>query len=65
MDMENKGKSIESRCYSIEDVMGLLGVCRYSVMKLLKANEFKWLKIGPNYRISRQSFDSWLEEKLG
>jgi len=56
---------LKKKCYSIEEIMEILGLCRSSVMKLIRANEFKWMKIGPVYRIPKEGFDLWLQQKLG
>ena len=53
----------EKRCYTIGDLQAILSISRGSVYKLLERREFHWFKIGSTYRISRQSFDSWMEEK--
>lgn len=50
-----------SRCYTVQDIQEILGIGRSSVYKLLKRNEFRWVRIGTGYRISRKSFDEWLE----
>ena len=35
---------VTKMCYSIADIELILGISRPSVIKLLKQNEFKWLK---------------------
>ena len=30
--------------------------------KLLLKNEFRWIQIGTKYRISKKSFDGWLDK---
>lgn len=34
-----------------------------TVYELLKKNEFRWIQIGNKYRISKKSFDEWLDQK--
>lgn len=55
---------LTKQCYSIEDIELVLGISRPTVMKLLKKNEFRWFKIGAVYRISKSSFDEWLQNNL-
>ena len=50
-----------NRCYTVQDLQHILGVGRKSVYGLLKRNEFHWIRIGAVYRISKKSFDEWLE----
>lgn len=55
----------EKRCYTVEDLQMMLGISRGSVYELLKRKEFKWFQIGGGrYRISKKSFDSWLDEQI-
>lgn len=44
-------------------VNGMLGISRPTVYELLKKNEFRWIQIGNKYRISKKSFDEWLDQK--
>jgi len=53
--------SVEAKCYTIEDLMAMLGVSRKSVNTLLERHVFRWFKIGAIYRISRKSFDEWMD----
>ena len=41
----------------------MLGISRPTVYELLKKNEFRWIQIGNKYRISKKSFDEWLDQK--
>ena len=42
----------------------LLGVSRPTVYNLLKRNEFRWIQLdGRKYRISKKSFDEWLDKQ--
>ena len=52
----------EKRCYTVKDLQEILGVSRPSVYDLLKKNEFRWILVGEKYRISKKSFDAWLDE---
>ncbi|MCF2670719.1 MAG: helix-turn-helix domain-containing protein [[Clostridium] symbiosum] len=54
----------EKRCYTVEDLQIILGISRGTVYKLLEQQEFRWFKIGSAYRISKKSFDEWLDNKL-
>lgn len=52
----------EKRCYTVKDLQNILGVTRQTVYELLKSSEFRWVKIGSSYRISKKSFDEWLDQ---
>ncbi len=61
---ESAAAVAEKRCYTVEDLQIILGISRVTVYKLLDRKEFRWFKIGSVYRISRKSFDEWLDEKM-
>lgn len=50
------------RCYTIEDLMEMLLLSRPTVYRLLKQNEFRWFKVSGAYRISKASFEAWLND---
>ena len=52
------------RCYTVEDLMAMLILSRPTVCRLLKQNEFRWFKVGGAYRISKTSFDAWLNDGI-
>lgn len=57
-------RPVDRRCYTVEDLQIILGVSRGTVYKLLAQQEFRWIKIGSVIRISKNSFDEWLDRKL-
>ena len=52
----------EKRCYTVKEIQDILGISRPTVYELLKKNEFYWIQIGTKYRISKKSFDGWLDK---
>ena len=52
----------EKRCYTVKEIQEILGISRPTVYELLKKNEFRWVQIGTKYRISKKSFDGWLDK---
>lgn len=64
LPVENAVAITEKRCYTVEDLQIILGISRGTVYKLLEQKEFRWMKIGSTYRISKKSFDEWLDNKL-
>lgn len=59
--MEANANTLEKRCYTVKEVQEILDVSRPSIYELLKLNLFSWVKIGTSYRISKKSFDEWLD----
>ena len=52
----------EKRCYTVKEIQAILDISRPTVYELLKKNEFRWIQIGTKYRISKKSFDEWLDK---
>nr|WP_297935384.1 helix-turn-helix domain-containing protein [uncultured Blautia sp.] len=53
----------EKRCYTVQEIQDMLCISRVSVYNLLKRNEFRWIRLeGSKYRISKKSFDEWLDK---
>ena len=49
------------RVYTVLEVAAILRMSKNKVYQLVKANEFSSRKIGTNIRISKSSFDCWLD----
>ena len=54
----------EKRCYTVKEIQEMLGISRPTVYDLLQQNQFRWFRIGNKYRISKNSFDEWLDQKI-
>ena len=62
--MEQIMTTQEKRCYTVKDLQEILEISRPTVYELLKRHEFRWIKVVKNYRISKKSFDEWLDQKM-
>lgn len=51
------------RTYKVEDIANILDVSLASAYTLVKKKEFKTVKIGSAIRISKKSFDDWLDSQ--
>ena len=51
------------KSYSVPEIQKILKVERHTVYKLIKEGHFKAAFIGGKWRISRLSFDLWLDGK--
>ena len=52
----------EIRCYTVPELQIILNISRGSVYELLLRKEFKRIQIGNGrYRISKKSYDEWLD----
>lgn len=51
----------EKRTYSIEEIQQILDISRSTAYLLVKRQLFKSVKVGKQIRISKKSFDEWLD----
>lgn len=54
-------RPFECRTYTVNDVARILGVSQARVYRLVQEGLFKSVRIGNAIRISKRSFDHWLE----
>ena len=62
--MEQKEKELQpqTRAYTVEEIAAILHIGRSSAYTLVKKGYFKSVRIGTAIRISRKSFDEWLDQ---
>ena len=51
----------ELRTYKVEDIAEMLNIGRSSAYALVKEGHFKVVRVGNAIRISKKSFDEWLD----
>ena len=56
--------SYEKRVYTVEEIHDILGISKTSAYNLVKSNAFHCVKVGGHYRVSKKSFDAWLDNSL-
>ena len=61
--MDNSLKQ-ESRVYTVKEIAKLLKIGRNSAYALVKDGNFKTMRIGNSIRISKKSFDEWMNSVL-
>ena len=54
--------NFENRTYTVEDISKMLNIGRTSAYNLTKEGHFKIVRIGNIIRISKKSFDEWLDD---
>ena len=61
--MKKTGKISErnSRTYTVDEIATMLGISRSSAYKLVKQDDFSVVRIGNSIRVSKKSFDAWLD----
>ena len=51
----------EKRTYTVYEIAAILNIGRTSAYQLVKEEHFKIIRIGNTIRISKKSFDEWLD----
>lgn len=54
-------RPLECRTYTVNEIARILGVSQARAYRLVQEGLFKSVRIGNAIRISKQSFDHWLE----
>ena len=52
----------QTHAYTVEEIAAILHIGRSSAYTLVKKGYFKSVRIGTAIRISRKSFDEWLDQ---
>ena len=55
------GLPIGKRTYTVDEIQDILGISRPTAYNLVKKNEFRSVRVGGQIRISKKSFDDWLD----
>lgn len=67
MSVEEKNNVIqansEKRTYSVQEIADILQISRSMAYNLCQQSLFKTVKIGKYVRVSKPSFDEWLDSK--
>lgn len=51
----------DKRTYTVNEIQDILGIGRSAAYNLVKENHFHSVRIGGTIRISKKSFDAWLD----
>ncbi len=54
----------EKRVYTVEEIAAILDIGKAAAYELVKSGCFSIVKIGSAIRISKRSFDSWLDRDI-
>ena len=53
----------DKRTYTVDEIQDILGISRTSAYNLVKKKAFHSVRIGGRIRISKKSFDEWLDHQ--
>lgn len=54
----------DKRVYTVDEIQDILGIGRTSAYSLVKQNVFHSVRVGGSIRISKKSFDAWLDSQF-
>lgn len=57
-------EAYEKRVYTVDEIIDILGIGKNAAYTLVNSGVFHSVKIGGHYRISKKSFDQWLDDSL-
>lgn len=61
-DNEKTGDASSKRTYRVPEIAEILGISLASAYRLIKEEHFRTVRIGASIRVSKQSFDKWLDK---
>ena len=61
--MEHMASLVDKRVYTVDVILDFLGIGRTSAYNLIHKNLFHCVRIGGSIRISKKSFDAWLDNQ--
>lgn len=62
--LASEAVQFDKRTYTVDEIQDILGISRTSAYNLVKKNAFHSVRIGGSIRISKKSFDAWLDQQL-
>lgn len=51
------------RTYTVDEIQDILGISRTTAYNLVKTQAFHSVRVGGHIRISKKSFDEWLDKQ--
>ena len=54
----------DKRTYTVDEIQDILGISRSSAYNLVKKGLFRVVRFGGSIRVSKRSFDEWLDQNL-
>ena len=58
---EQNPVSYDKRTYTVDEIKDILGIIRPTAYNLVKQGVFHSVRVGGHIRISKKSFDDWLD----
>ena len=62
--LESEQGAFDKRTYTVDEIQDILSISKPSAYNLVKQGLFRSVRIGGSIRISKKSFDEWLDGQL-
>ena len=62
--LESEQGAFDKRTYPVDEIQDILSISKPSAYNLVKQGLFRSVRIGGSIRISKKSFDEWLDGQL-
>lgn len=62
--LESEQGAFDKRTYTVDEIQDILSISKPSAYNLVKQGLFRSVRIGSSIRISKKSFDEWLDGQL-
>ena len=62
LEIPQQEADIGKRTYTVEEIQEILKISRPTAYALVRRNVFRSIRIGGKIRISKRSFDTWLDQ---
>jgi len=62
--LKSKQGVFDKRTYTVDEIQDILSISKPSAYNLVKQGLFRSVRIGGSIRISKKSFDEWLDGQL-
>ncbi len=59
--MEEQINPIDKKTYTVMEIQDILGISQPTAYALIKQNLFRSIKVGRHIRVSKSSFDAWID----
>ena len=64
MSIPSLAGGVDKRTYTVDEIQDILEISRSSAYNLVKKSLFRSVRIGGHIRVSKRSFDEWLDAQL-
>ena len=61
--LDSLPSAFEKRVYTVDEIQDILSIGRNAAYDLVRTGQFHTVRIGGSIRVSKKSFDAWLDQQ--